>query len=132
MDSRTQMLYKDTEIAAGGGGPGEITWIGFNVASAASQVMNGFKIKMGTTTATTLTGWVSSGMTTVYEGTYQVPGTGWRTITLQTPYIYTGGNLIVEICFNNTSWTSNSTVRGTSVSGGTWHYHFDGSSTDGC
>ena len=132
MDSRTQMLYTAAEIVAGGGAPGEISTVGFYVTSAASQVMNGFKIKMGTTTATTISSWVTAGMTTVYDGTYAVPGTGWRIITLQTPYLYTGDNLIVEVCFNNSSYTSNSLVRTTSATGKNYHAHFDGGTTDGC
>ena len=33
--------------------------------------------------------------------------------------------MFFEICFNNTDWTSNSKVNGTSASGKTWHRHRD-------
>ncbi len=130
-DSRTQMLYTSSEIITGGGAPGNITRIGFNVVSAASQTMSGFNIKMQHTTATSITGWVTTGWTTVYTGTYSVPGTGWQYINLQTPFSWNGTqNLLVEVCYDNSSYTSNSTVNSTSISGMTYHYHTDGSA--GC
>ncbi len=130
-DSRTQMLYTSSEILGNGGAPGMITKIGFNVVSAASQSMNGFNIKMQTTTSSSVSGFISTGWTTVYTGTYTVPGTGWQYINLQTPFYWNGTqNLLIEICFDNTSYTSNSTVAGTSATGMTWHHHLDGSA--GC
>jgi hypothetical protein len=88
--------------------------------------MNGFQIKMKNTTNTTVTGFSSTGWTTVYTGTYSVPGTGVRWIDLQTPFVYNGTNLEVEICFDNTSYTSNTTVKSTTAAGMTYHYHTDG------
>ena len=131
MDSRTQMLYTASEIITGGGASGNITKIGFNVVSAASQTMNGFNIRMQHTTATSVTAFVETGWTTVYTGTYSVPGTGWQYIDLQTPFSWNGTqNLLVEICFDNTSYTSNTTVNSTSATGMTWHRHLDNST--GC
>ncbi len=132
MDSRTQMLYTASEITSGGGTPGSITAIGFNVSTRASQAMNGFQIKMKNTTATSLSSGWQTGLTTVYSGTYAVPGTGWQMITLHTPFNWDGSNLVIEICYDNNSYTSNSTVYCTSVSNMTQHTHFDGSTTSGC
>jgi len=113
MDARTDMLYTAAEI---GTGTAYITKIGFDVVSAAGQTMNGFKIKMLNTTATTVTSF-GTGMTEVYSGTYTVPGTGIQYVTLQTGFMYTGGNLLIEICYNNSSYTSNTTVKSTTASG---------------
>ncbi len=132
MDSRTQMLYTASEIAAAGGSAGLIMAIGFNVEVHSSQAMNGFQIKMKNTSATSLSSGWQTGLTTVYIGTYTVPGTGWQMITLQTPFNWSGSNLVVEICYNNSSYTSNSTVYCTSASNMTQHNHFDGSTTSGC
>ena len=132
MDSRTHMLYTAAEITAAGGSSGEISWIAYYVTSVATQPMNGFKIRMANVTNSTITSWNTS-MTTVYDGTYTVPGTGWQQITLQNPFQWDGtSNLLVEVCFNNNSWTSSSYVRTTYMPGLNWHYHFDGSTTDGC
>jgi hypothetical protein len=131
MDSRTLMLYTASEILTGGGSAGMITRIGFNVTTAASQQMNGFNIKMQTTTASSVTGFINIGWATVYSGTYTVPGTGWQYIELQTPFYWDGQqNLLIEICYDNTSWTSNSSVNSTAASGMTWHNHLDNST--GC
>jgi hypothetical protein len=131
MDSRTLMLYTVSDILSNGGAPGNITRIGFNVALAASQIMNGFQIKMQHTTATSVTGFINTGWTTVYSGTYSVPGTGWQYVNLQTPFQWNGTqNLLVEVCFDNTSYTSNTNVNSTAATGMTWHYHIDNST--GC
>ncbi len=122
-DSRTDMLYLSSEI---GLTSSLIQHIGFNVISAAPQVMNGFNVKMQNTTATTLTGFTSTGWTTVYSGTYYVHGTGWQWINLQTPFVYNGTNLLIEICFDNTTYTSNSTVASSIAPNMTYHYHVDG------
>ncbi len=133
MDSRTDMLYLASEITGSGGASGSITKVGFNVTTAASQVMNGFKIMMQQTTSTTISGFTSSGWTTVYDGTYTVPGTGWQEVTLQTPFVWNGtSNVLVEICFNNSSYTSNTTVNGTPMTNMNKHNHSDLSSGDGC
>jgi hypothetical protein len=122
MDSRTDMLYLHSELGLSWGA---IQIIGFNVVTATPQVMNGFNIKMQNTTNTSISGFTSTGWTTVYSGTYLVPVTGWRWIDLQTPFVYNGTNLLIEICFDNTSFTANSTVASTVASGMTYHYHTD-------
>lgn len=124
--SRTDMLYTSSEITGGGGVAGQITRIGFNVISASSQTMNGFMIKMQNTTQSSLSGFIQSGWTTVYNGTYTVPGTGWQYVVLQTPFYWNGTqNLAIEICFGNTSWTAESTVYSSPVPGMTWTQYQD-------
>ncbi|MCU0372421.1 MAG: C25 family cysteine peptidase, partial [Ignavibacteria bacterium] len=133
MDSRTDMLYLGSEIIANGGGAGNIAQIGFDVTSAASQVMNGFMIKMQTVSSSSISGFTSSGWTTVYDGTYAVSGSGWQMVALQTPFYWNGtGNLLIEICFNNSSYTSNTSVNGTPATGRVAHNHSDLSSGNGC
>jgi len=126
MGSRTQMLYTAAQLTAAGATAGNLTSVGFNVASNVTQTMTNFTIKMGATTATTLTSFVS-GLSTNYAVNYSVPGTGWRDITLTTPFAWNGtSNVIVEVCFgDNGTYTSNSTVYGTAATGTTWHYHTD-------
>ncbi|MBI5401797.1 MAG: M20/M25/M40 family metallo-hydrolase [Ignavibacteriae bacterium] len=132
MDGRTQMLYLASEINADNpNATGYISKLGFNVVSNSSQAMSGFTVKMQITSATSLTGWVTSGWTTCYSGTYTVPGTGIQYIDMQTPLQYAGtGNLLVEVCYDNSSYTSYSPVYATSNAGKTWGYYTDNSS--GC
>jgi len=123
MGGRTQMLYKASDLIAAGATAGTLNSLGFNVSSFSSQVMNNFAIKMGQTTSTTLTSYVS-GLTTYYNTAYAVPGTGWRDITLTTPFVWNGtSNVIIDICFANTSYTSYSYVYGaTAASNIVGHY----------
>jgi len=132
MDGRTQMLYLASEINADNpNATGYISKIGFNVVSNSTQDMSGFTVKMQTTSATSLSGWITSGWTTCFSGTYAVQGTGIQTIDMQTPIQYSGtGNLLVEICYDNSSYTSYSPVYATSVSGMTYGYYTDNST--GC
>lgn len=117
--ARTQMLYLASEItgASSCAGCGNINQIGFNIQSYATQAMNGFNIRMKNTTLTSMTGYDLSGWTTVYSGIYTVPGTGWQYITLTTPFPWDGiSNLLVEICFGNTSYTSATNVYASTTS----------------
>lgn len=137
MDSRTQMLYTKTELKAGGvTSTGTISQIGFDVVSAAAQIMNGFKISMQTIPDSSLpaSAFLTTGWTTVYNTPYSVPGTGWQMITLTTPYYWNGtGSLVVEICFDNSSYTSNTTVNSTANTlNQNKHNHTDLSSGNGC
>ncbi|HPS65080.1 MAG TPA: M28 family peptidase, partial [Ignavibacteria bacterium] len=133
MDSRTDMLYTPAEIQAAGGSAGTIAKIGFDVTSFSSQMMNGFNIKMQNYINSTIFGFENNYWTTVYSGTYQVTGTGWQYIELNTPFFYDGASsLLVEICFNNSSYTTNTTVNGTTVANTIVHNHQDISSGDGC
>jgi hypothetical protein len=130
-DCKSQMLYNSSELQAAGHSSGTITAIGFNVTYlSSSQVMNGFQIRMKNTPSTTLSGTFETGLTLVYNGTYTVPGTGWQMITLQTPFTWNGFNLLVQICFDNDSYTYSNTVAATNISNMAQYYVADNSS--GC
>ncbi|HOY30416.1 MAG TPA: CARDB domain-containing protein [Bacteroidales bacterium] len=130
-DARTQMIYTAAEITAADGIAGLITGIAFNVASASTIAMNGFTIQMQHTSLNTLTGFVNSGWTTVYSGTYTVTNIGWQTIPLQTPFNWNGtSNLLVNICYDNTTTSGNSPVYCTSAAGKTWTQYTNSSA--GC
>ncbi len=128
MGSRTQMLYLASEIMATGSPSSfTITKLGFDITSYSSQIMTGFTIKMGHTSLSALTGWATTGMTTVYQGNYAITSSGIVDIPLSTQFIWNGtSNILVEVCFgNNGSYTSNSNVKGTNATGRVWHNHAD-------
>ncbi len=131
-DSRTQMLYTASEIIAGNGAAGFISKLGFTILSLGSPNMSGFSVKMQTVSQTTISSWVSSGWTEVYTNSSYLPaGTGLQYIELTTPYYYNGtGNLLIEVCYDNSSWSSNTTVAGSTQTGTVMHNHVDGST--GC
>jgi hypothetical protein len=129
-DGRTQILVTKDEILAAGGFAGEISDLAFNVSSVNSsyQPMNGFTINVQNYPGSSLTGFVTSGWTTVYQTTYTVQNTGWNTHTFTTPFMWDGNsNLLFEICYDNTSWTSYSYVYASTVASGLCYYRY----TDG-
>ena len=129
MDGRTQMLFTSAELNAQGLVANHwITKVGFNVLTRDAAPMSGFNVKFQLTTATSLTGFVTTGTWfTGYTGSYTVPGTGQQNIDMQPPYfVYNGtSNLLVEICYDNSAYTAYSTVASTSIAGMTWGYYTD-------
>jgi hypothetical protein len=128
MDGRTQMLFTAAELnAAGGIGNQNITQVGFNVITADPAPMNGFNVRFQHTTLTSLSGYTSTGWTTGFSGVYTVPGTGWRYINMTAPYfVYNGtSNLLVEICYDNSAYTSYSPVNSTAAAGMTYGGYTD-------
>lgn len=127
MGSRTQMLYTASQLSAAGASSGIFNSLGFNVSTAYPQVMQNFTIKMGNTSSAALTSWVVTGLDTVYQNNYGVPGIGWQDITLTDPFVWDGtSNVVVEVCFgNNGTYTSNTLVYGTASTETCWHYHAD-------
>ena len=127
-DSRTQMLYTASEIIAGGGIAGQISKIGFDVLTVGSPSMSNFSVKMQMITSSTISTWTNTGWTEVYSsGSYIPSGTGLQYIELQIPFHFNGtSNLLIEVCFDNAAWSSNTTVKGSSQTGTVVHNHVDG------
>ncbi len=120
-DGRTNMLYYSTELSSLIGlSSATITSLGFNISIVNSLPINGFEIKMQNTSLTALTGYVSSGWTTVYSGVWTPPGTGIQYLTLQTPFVWTAPmNLLVSVCFDNSATSSNTLVLSTTTTNNT-------------
>ncbi|MEZ4821420.1 MAG: T9SS type A sorting domain-containing protein [Ignavibacteria bacterium] len=130
MDAKTQYLYLAPEI---GNEASNLIQIGFDVISTDPGPMNNFSVKFQNTSITSLSGFVTSGWTTCFSpSSYTVPGSGWQNIVLTQPFEYTGGNLLVEICYDNSSYTQYSTVKSTPASGMYWGRYGDLSSASGC
>ncbi len=135
MDGRAQYLVLASEIAAMGvAGGGEISSLAFDVVTAFPLSMNAFEIKMGGTNITQMTSAFQPSPTTVVFSSAYVAVTGWNVHTFTTPFIWNGAdNILIEVCFDNNSYTSNSSVHYTtttfpSVTDG----YADLSSTSGC
>lgn len=132
-DARTQILYTAAELTTLGFTTGNITSVAFNVVTKNStQPYNGFTIRLkNTATATLATGVFETGGTTVYTGNYSTVA-GVNTIPV-TPFTWDGtSNLLVDLCFDNTTGTADDIVAGASGSANT---HFDrqnSNATPGC
>jgi len=118
-DARTQMIYTKTEILAAGGYGNLITGMALNVASVGSPDMSSFRVRMKNTSDSVLTAFDNSttGWVTCYTNAAYTPaGTGWQGYTFITPFPYSiTSNLLVEICFDNTSYSTSSTVFSSST-----------------
>jgi hypothetical protein len=121
MDEKVQYIITKSELMAAGYSSTNsiIKSLAFNVASASTQVMNGFTIKLRHTTNTSFssTSFLSNtGMTTVYSAN-TTASAGWKTHSFSTPFTYNGtDNLLVEICFDNSAYTTDSKVYYTATS----------------
>lgn len=118
--SRTQMLFKADELITAGLSAGNITTLSFDVTGIlAAGIMNDLKIKMGTTSGTSLSTMVS-GLGVVYNvPTLSLTATGLYTFTLDTPFNWDGAsNIVVEVIHNagNSGSGSGNTVAYTGTS----------------
>ena len=121
MDQRVQYIITKAELTAAGYTSGSsLNALAFYVTSAQSQVMNGYTIKIAHTSSSAFgSGSYLAGTntTTVYSANYTAAGNSWNTHNFSTPFVYNGSsNLLIDICFNNSSYTQNSTVLGTALS----------------
>ena len=119
-EKKAQYLYKASEFLGWGLCAGNITELAWDVSSIGSPgAINGFTIKMKSTTTTDLTGtaW-ETGVTTVYGPVSFSIVTGLNTFVLTTPFNWDGAsNVLVEICYDNSTGVSNTSVDWTSPVG---------------
>lgn len=110
-DARTQIIYLSSEL----GGPRTITSLSLDVSTLPGQIMNAFTIRMKHTDLSayiTSSTWESTGWTTVYAANQTMSSTGWNEFSFPTPFTYNGTqNLMVDISFNNSSYTSDGYCR---------------------
>ncbi|MFA7362169.1 MAG: T9SS type A sorting domain-containing protein [Candidatus Kapaibacterium sp.] len=124
-DGRTQYLYLASELS-GTNTPAYITDIAFDVIEVGEPAMTGFTVSFKNTTQTSLTAFINDGLVVARAPSTYVPtATGWNGITMTTPFNYTGGNLLMDICYNNTTYTSFSTVNCTTAPGMFWGRYND-------
>ncbi|MCS6933550.1 MAG: N-acetylmuramoyl-L-alanine amidase [Chitinophagales bacterium] len=129
MDERTQYIITKSELQAAGWNPSQpyLKSLAINITTASTQTMNGFTVTIAHTSATNFNNSTSfitgSNTTTVYSGTFTA-ATGWRTIQFSTPFYYNGtSNLLINICFNNSTYTTNSAVQAFSYPDNVALYH---------
>ncbi len=119
---RGQSVYTKAELnAAGVEGPIQITRIGFNITGLPARTMPNFVIRIGHTTATNASNWITTGLTQVWsEASYRPTATGWNMYTLSTPFLWNGtDNIVIDTAFGLTeSWNSSGTVQFTTVTSG--------------
>lgn len=130
-DARTQVIYLASEIGA----PCTINSLAIDVTGLPGQTMNYFTIRIKHTDLneySTPYTWESTDWTVVYQAHQDITTTGWTQFVFTTPFEYNGSqNIIVDISFNNSHWTSSGTSR-YSFPGGTrtLYYYIDSGAGD--
>ncbi|MBI2966459.1 MAG: T9SS type A sorting domain-containing protein [Bacteroidetes bacterium] len=135
-DARSQFIITAAELSAAGICPNStLTSLSFNVSSKGStQQYTGFTIKIGNTASSTFASatWLTPAFTTVYNGNWTT-ATGWNLHTFSTGYVWNGtSNIVVETCFNNTSYTSYDYVYYTTTASGNTVCYAEMDASTGC
>ncbi|UUC45640.1 fibronectin type III domain-containing protein [Flavobacterium cerinum] len=94
-----QTVFTAAELTAAGLKPGNITSIAYNITSLGSGTnVTNFTVRIGTTTASTMTAFTTTGLNLVYGPATYTHAIGLNTITFATPYVWDGvSNIIVDI-----------------------------------
>ena len=111
-DLRYQYILNTTELTNAGLSVNRVlSSISFDVTTAQSSVMHGLTISIKHTTANTISTFDNTGFTQVYTGNFATLTTGWREIQFQNNFIWNGtSNVLIQLCFDNTTSSSNSLV----------------------
>lgn len=127
--ARQQYLFTAAELTALNVLPGNITSVGFDVTQQSTAAgFTDYTIKMANSTVTALTTTFETGLTQVYYNANLVPsGLGYanNTLAFQTPFVWDGtSNVVIEICFNNGSYTNNAIATNSTTFAGAGHWIF--------
>ena len=111
--ARHQFIIHANEINPSGTLGGKyINSLAFNVLTPSGTTLTGYEIKLRNSTFSAFpTGGISfqTGFTSVYGPVSFLDKSGWNVHAFKAPFYWDGvSNLIVEICFNNTSYKTNS------------------------
>jgi len=125
-----QIVYTAAELNAAGIGAGNITALAMNISGLPSPgSVSGYSIRIGATSASTLSAFTTSGFTTVFGPSTVSPSAGWNTITFSTPFNWDGtSNIIVDIRGDGAYGSANATTQYTTTSGNTCVYAYSYSS----
>lgn len=94
-----QMVFTQAELNAAGVQAGNINSIKFNITTIGSAPnVTDFRVSMGSTNLSTLTGFVTTGINEVFSAATYTQTLGVNTITFTTPYVWDGtSNVIVDL-----------------------------------
>ncbi len=115
--AKHQFLIRASELTANCAIPGNITALGFDVATIQGTPLSNFTIRIKSTSATVVTStFDNTGFITVFGPQTYTETAGWNMHSFITPFNWDGtSNLLIEVCFNNGSYTYNAQTRYTSA-----------------
>lgn len=119
--ARHQMLITAAEMQAAGATQAvNIMALGFDVVTPGGAPLQNFEIKIGHTNVTDLSGaWIpQSQLSTVHLTPVFNESSGWNMHSFNTPFAWNGtDNIVVETCFNNSSFTNNAVHNQSATAG---------------
>lgn len=103
--SKSQYLWRASELSGAGVMPGNITGLQFYLSSIGVEMRNlTIRIKATAEDSLSQANFTSTGFTTVYLKNTQFPMIGWNSLQFTNAFNWDGtSNLIIEITFDNTS-----------------------------
>lgn len=99
-DGRTQLVYTPAEV----GPAGRLISLALNITTTPAQSLQNWTIRLKHVPSAIMSGWTSSGWTTVHQGTANLGSApaGWIEFPLSTPFDYDGvSHLMVDLSFNH-------------------------------
>ncbi len=101
-NSRSQILFRASELNAAGIYAGSLTGLSVNITGGTVSTVKGFAIQIASTASTSLSAFTAGTFTTVYTNANYNPTLGVNTHTFSTPFVWDGtSNIIVDYCFGN-------------------------------
>lgn len=137
---RTRMLYKASELAALGVTSGTFSQLAFNITTKGStKAFQNLTIKMGCTadsiidTSQNFPAAFTPALEIVYGPKNYTTTTGWNYFTLDNTYDWSNTqNLLVEICYSDSTGIGDDIVQGTSIPNQTFSVYTSASTVPGC
>ncbi len=110
-DKKIQYLIRASELTAAGFCAGDLTSIGFVIITLGTTNYSEYSIALKNTSTTSLTAGWEAGATSVFGPSTITAVVGNNDFSI-TPFYWDGvNNLLVEVCYNNTTTGTNSTVQ---------------------
>ncbi len=130
--AKHQFLITAAELNAAGMSAGNINSLSFDVADTNNVALQGFTIAMKNTLTSSLTVF-ETGLTTVFTPQTYTEILGLNTHVFGAPFYWDGtSNILVETCFNNTSFTLNAlTYMSSTAFTSTLYYRADNTTVCG-
>lgn len=106
-NTHNQHVILASELTAIGMFAGNISSLGLNITAAGTLPMLDFSMKIGTTTATNASAFITTPLTTVYTSASLLPVAGINMMNFTSPFFWDGtSNLVIEICHGNPASTT--------------------------
>lgn len=123
--AKHQIIVTAAELSSAGMSSGNILGLGFDVDQANGVALQGFTVKIGTTSLSQfgMGSNFQTGLTTVFGPSNYTETSGVNMHTFSSPFFWDGtSNIIIQTCFNNANYTNNARTFFTQTSNNTVIY----------